>query len=109
MISTHILARYEYLIYRANGKKRQGVLFDSMSRTWAQFKLALRNCRWEEAQIHADLLANTFRENDNWAIWKKVQHVKKNQTPLASAVGNVTGGEAITGVEGTLPKSSKFI
>ena len=37
----HTLARDAYLIWRANRKKGQGVLFDSMRRTRAQLKLAL--------------------------------------------------------------------
>ena len=92
----HTLDSDAYLIWRANGKKRQGVLFDSMKQTWAQLNLVRRNCRQEEAQISVDLLANKLIEKNDCALWKEVQKVNNSQTPLASSVGNVTGGQAIT-------------
>ena len=65
----HTLVRDAYLIWGANGKKRQGVLCGSMRPAQAKFKLALRNCRQEEAQICANMLANKLLRKDDQAFW----------------------------------------
>jgi hypothetical protein len=41
----HAQAREAFLMWRAGGSPRAGVLFDAMKRTQAFFKLALRQCR----------------------------------------------------------------
>ena len=91
----HTEARDVYLMWRAQGKQRQGFLFHSMKRTRAQFKRALRQCRQDESRTSADSLANNLLKKNDKEFWKEIKKCNDSTTPLASTVNNVTGGQKI--------------
>ena len=92
----HGLARDAYLVWRDHGRRRQGILYESMKKMRAQFKRALRQCKRDTSVASANSLANKLLQKDDRAFWKEVKKVNNTNTPLASTVHGATGGEAIT-------------
>ena len=68
----HHEARSAYLEWLQNGKARSGYLFQCMQKTRASFKLALRYCKQQEAQLRADAYASNLRHKDPAKFWQSV-------------------------------------
>jgi len=90
------MARDAYLLWKDRGRLRFGFLFHNMQRTRAQFKRTLRQCKHDKSRLSADLLATNLLQKNDKAFWKEIKKVNDSNTPLASTVNNVTGGESIT-------------
>ena len=88
-------SRSVFLIWRQNGSPREGQLAMLMRQARAQFKLALRHCRINEAQMRADALSAKLNNNDLQYFWKNVQSLNPKTHTTAQKVGNATGDEAI--------------
>ena len=95
---SHEQAREAYLIWRDDGKKRHGILFDSMKRSRAYFKYALRKCKCANCNKSADMLASTLLTKDDKHFWKEVKKVNSDSGCIPNTVNNVTGARNITGM-----------
>ena len=71
----HDRARSSFLLWRASGSPREGDVADRMRRERAQFKLALRECRREEARLRDEALATKLASNDSKRFWRAVQEI----------------------------------
>ena len=60
----HHSARDAFLAWRAAGSPREGDAAIRMRVTWAQFKLALRECRASEERLRTDSLAHKLACKD---------------------------------------------
>jgi hypothetical protein len=92
----HSIARDSYLLWRDHGRQRQGLLFDNMTKSRAQFKRALRQCKQDGINCKADSLATNLLRKDDKAFWKEIKKINDTGIPLASTINNVTGANAIT-------------
>ena len=87
----HELARESYIIWRDNGKPKQGFIFDNMKVTRARFKYVLRQCKANEEMHRADSLAKSMQHKDYLEFWKGVNVINNKKVPLATTVGGATG------------------
>ena len=92
----HQHARDTFLHWRENGSPRNGPLALMMRRTRAHFKLALRQCQANEAQLRADALSANLTVKNHSQFWKSLQTVTPKVNKLAQRVGHAVGGEAIS-------------
>ena len=77
------------------GKPRHGEQHAEMMADRAAFKLALRQCKRQEAQIKADKLAGDLLNKDAVAFWQEVQLQSCSKVPLAESVGGISGPHEI--------------
>jgi len=87
----HDTVREFYTIWRDSGKSRQGIYFENMKFSRAQFKYALRQCRLDEDRHTADALAESLNHKDSKTFWSSVDKLNRQKVPLANCVGGVTG------------------
>jgi len=73
----HDAARSAYLDWLAVGKPRSGYYFESMKRTRATFKLAVRYCKNNIEQIKADACAVSVLERDCRKFWNLIYRISK--------------------------------
>ena len=93
---THCAAREAFLLWQANRKPRQGVFFDNMKRTRAQFKASLRYCKSIESKARADAIARKFMLKDTKSFWKEIKNINSDGcSVLPSSVGKVSGDQNI--------------
>ena len=97
----HVKDRYAasrdaFLIWRLNGKQRQGFYFDNMKSSRAQFKLALRECKRAEETLRADAIAKEYIDKNTNKFWKSVQKVGNYNTPLPDCIEGHQGPDDIT-------------
>ena len=64
-----------------------------MRRDRAQFKLALRECRREEARLRDEALASKLASNDSKKFWGAVREICPNSRKIASTMDDITGEE----------------
>ena len=92
----HQAAREAFLLWRSNGSPRQGVLFQQMNSTRAQFKLVLRLCKKDRSQKEADSLAKHLLAKDTKQFWKEVKHMAGSKASDPSpTVGGACGADAV--------------
>ena len=92
----HQHARETFLLWRENGSPRVGPLALLMRRTRAHFKLALRQCQANEAQLRADGFSANLSANNHRQFWNGIQSVTPKVNKLAQRVGNAVGEAAIS-------------
>ena len=91
----HQQAREAFLIWRESGSPRDGPLAMLMRRARAHFKLALRQCRANEAQLRADGFSASLAANNQRQFWRGIQSVSPKTNKLAQRIGDAVGEEAI--------------
>ena len=93
----HSHARDMYILWRDMGKPRQGFYYDNMSKSRAQFKLALRQCKQNTKRKSADLLAHKLLNKSDKEFWKDVKKInnKNNTLPTVSTINGATGNRDI--------------
>ena len=92
----HKIDRDAFLDWLHAGKPHDGPLRFWMTKTRAQFKMALRYCKQHEATITADLAADSLTNRDYDKFWKTVR--KQNNakaTKLAHVIDGCCGDDAI--------------
>jgi hypothetical protein len=88
----HQQARDAFLLWRANNSPKQGLYYEHMRSTKAQFKLALRKCKLEQDTSTSDSLAKKLLSKDCKQFWKEVKkHTNKSVPINADSIGGVTG------------------
>jgi hypothetical protein len=92
----HSHARDAFLLWRAHGNPKHGVVFDMMRRSRAHFKYSLRQCKQEAVTKNADILACKFLDKDKKTFWKDVKSSCNSDTATSSTtIAGVTGPENI--------------
>ena len=91
----HSEARNAYIIWRSQGRPRQGPLCELMRRTRLNFKYALRQCQRTEDTARADAMANSLANNDSASFWKHTKAKRNRSVPLASNVDGYVGNRDI--------------
>ena len=93
----HDLAREAYLSWIHSGKPKFGISFESMKRSRAVFKLAVRYCKNNIEQMKADACADSLSDKDAIKFWRRVQKMSNNTgTNFASCVGGCSGVDDVT-------------
>ena len=87
----HEAAREAYMVWMDMGKPRSGYYADTMRKTRATFKLALRFCRNHIEELKADACAENVFKKDSGKFWNSVYKVSNKATCHAISVGVVTG------------------
>ena len=92
----HNHAKNIYSIWRENGSPRHGFLAQMMRRTRAHFKLALRFCRANEAQLRADAFSTHANSGNHKNLWKGIQSLAPKSRGTAQKIGDAVGEEEIS-------------
>ena len=89
----HSQARDAFLMWRSKDSPRTGLMFDTMKRTRAAFKLALRTCRQQKDRCTSDALANKLMMKDSRDFWKEVSKMNNNKVQVQATMINGATGE----------------
>ena len=91
----HSEARGDYLLWKASGKPRSGLLYLNMCQSRIRFKRTLRECRQNEEIIRANAHANSLMEKDMTSFWKGIKKDSNARVPLALMIDNCIGDKEI--------------
>jgi len=91
----HSIAREHFLEWIANGRPRQGVFFDNMKVSRANFKRVIRDCLDKESTANCDLLAKHYLAKDTKQFWTKIRSMTKVRDLLSNNVDNIIGEQNI--------------
>ena len=91
----HSEARADYLLWKASGKPRAGLLHLNMCQSRIRFKRTLRECRQNEETIRANAHANSLMKKDMTSFWKGIKKDNNTRVPLAPMVDNYFGDKEI--------------
>ena len=92
----HSEARADYLLWKASGKPRAGLLYLNMCQSRIRFKRTLRECRQNEETIRANAHANSLMKKDMTSFWKCIFKRDNNtRVPLAPMVDNCIGDKEV--------------
>ena len=92
----HDHARNAFIHWREQGSPREGPLALQMRRTRSRFKLALRNCRSNEAQLRADALSNKQSAHNDRLFWKDIRTLSPKSNNSSQRMGGAVGDVAIS-------------
>ena len=88
-------SRETRLIWLANGKPRQGPIFQLHTKTKMRVKYAIRFIKRNENQLRREALAKKLGNSNKDEFWKEIQSLNKCNTPLPDTINNVTGAQNI--------------
>ena len=91
----HSEARADYLLWKASGKPRAGLLYFNMCQSRIRFKRTLRECRQNEEIIRANEHAKSLMEKDMTSFWKGIKKNYNSKVPLAPMINNCVGEKDI--------------
>ena len=91
----HSEARADYLLWKASGKPRAGLLYFDMCQSRIRFKLRLRECRHNEEIIRANEHAKSLMEKDMTSFWKGIKKNYNSRVSLAPMIDNCIGEKDI--------------
>ena len=84
----HSEARGDYLLWKASGKPRAGLLYLNMCQSRIRFKRTLRECKQNEEIIRANAHANSLMEKHMTSFWKGIKKDSNARVPLAPMIDN---------------------
>ena len=87
----HAESRENYLIWRDQGKPRQGILFENMKKSKAYFKYVFRKCKASSNKKDADSLANKLLVRNDKEFWKEIKKLNQSNMCVADTVNGVRG------------------
>ena len=87
----HSEARADYLLWKASGKPRAGLLYLNMCQSRIRFKRTLRECRRNEETIRANAHANSLMKKDMTSFWKGIK--RDNNTRETSSPKKIVPSE----------------
>ena len=91
----HSEAREDYLLWKASGKPRSGLLYLNMCQSRIRFMRTLRKCRQNEEIIRANAHANSLMEKDMTLFWKGIKKDSDARVPLVPMIDNCIGDKEI--------------
>ena len=92
---SHEKARRDFLYWRSMGSPREGTIAYNMRTSRARFKLALRECRREEARLRAEVLAAKMILGSSSKFWKDANVFCPQKSTLAGKIDDAVGEHAI--------------
>ena len=92
---SHEKARRDFLCWRSMGSSSEGIIAYNMRTSRARFKLALRECRREEARLRAEALAAKFIMGRSSKFWKDANAFCPQKSTLAGKIDDAVGEHAI--------------
>ena len=87
----HTAAKDAFLLWRDNGKPRQGALFQLMKGSRAKFKYELKKCKSQEEKRIDDKIATAILEKSPYDFWTQVKMKNKANTNLPNVVDGQKG------------------
>ena len=91
----HSEVRADYLLRRASGKPRAGLLYLNMCQSRIRFKRTLKECRQNEESLRANAHAKSLFEKDMTSFWKDIKKNYDTRLPLAPMVDKCIGEKDI--------------
>jgi len=92
----HSLARDAFLTWRSNGSPRYGPIYEAMSKSRAQFKRVLRQCKSDKNRLMCDSLAKKLLLKDTKQFWNEVNSSIGKKMKLSTiTINGVTGSKNI--------------
>ena len=91
----HSEARADYLLWKASGKPRAGLLYLNMCQSRIRFKRTLKECRQNEESLRANAHAKSLFEKDMTSFWKDIKKNYDTRLPLAPMVDKCIGEKDI--------------
>ena len=91
----HSEARGDYLVWKASGKPRSGLLYLNMCQSRIRFKHTLRECRQNEEIIRANAHTNSLMEKDMTSFWKGIKKDSNARVRLTPMIDNCIGDNEI--------------
>ena len=91
----HEKARRDFLYWRSVGSPREGIIAFNMRASRARFKLALRECRREEARLRAEALATKMISGSSSLFWRDAKRFYPQKSTLAGKIDNAVGEHQI--------------
>ena len=88
-------SRADYLLWKASGKPRAGLLYLNVCQSRIRFKRTLRECRQNEETIRANAHANSLMKKDMTSFWKGIKRDNNTRVPLAPMVDDCIGDKEI--------------
>ena len=82
----HSEARADYLLWKASGKPRAGLLYFNMCQSRIRFKRTIRECIQNEEIICATEHAKSFMDKDMTFFWKGIKKNYNSRVPLAPMI-----------------------
>ena len=92
---SHEKARRDFLYWRSMGSPREGIIAYNMRTSRASFKLALRECRREEATLRAEALAPKMIMGSSSKFWKDANAFCPQKSTLVGKIDDATGEHVI--------------
>ena len=93
---SHQHARSAFITWREMGSPRNGPAAVLMRRTRAHFKLALKYCRANEAELRATALSNKLATHNHRQFWKDLKSTIPMVKKIPLRVGDAIGADAIS-------------
>ena len=90
----HHEAREDYLAWKELDKPREGLIYDKMNFSKAQFKRALNFCKENEEEIISNKIASNLK-GDIRKFWDEIDKKRKTHASLPVVVNNVSGTKNI--------------
>ena len=90
-----ITALFWLNIWRENNSPEMGAIADVMRFTRNQYHYSVRHVKRNNETIKKQNLAKAISENNSREFWKEVNKTRKNNTPNASSIDNVTSNDGI--------------
>ena len=93
----HSSARDAFLLWRTNGKPRNGPIHNIMKTSRARFKYALRQCKRDRYKHQANKIAQNLLSHDPKNFWKEIKKVMRQDQfdVLADTIDGHTGSQEI--------------
>ena len=91
----HSEARADYLLWKASGKPRAGLLYLNMCQSRIRFKRTLKECRQNEESLRANAHAKSLFEKDMTSFWKDIKKNYDTRLPPAPMVDKCIGEKDI--------------
>ena len=82
----HEVARDAFLLWKEEGKPRQGPVFEMKNITNTRFKYALRYIKNNEYSMRRDTLATKLQSNNVEGFWKEVKVIDNCNTPIPTNI-----------------------
>ena len=87
-------ARDKFIIWKLNGREKEGNRLDEMKRTRAKFKYELKKSRANENEIRDKKLVDSFKNKNMKSFWHQIGN-KNNKLNCATVIENETDEKKI--------------
>ena len=82
-------------MWLANGKPRQGPIYEIHTKTKLRVTYAIRFIKKNETQLRREALAKKFSNSNNCEFWNEIRKINNCRTPLPNSIDSVSGADNI--------------